>query len=292
MIESKFKELVDIVRRLRVECPWDREQTNDSIKAATIEEAYEVVESIDNKDYEDLKKELGDLLLHVIFHSIIAEENDNFKLEDVITSIKEKLIRRHPHVFGDVVVENSEHVKRNWESIKLKEGRKSVLDGVPEIMPALQRAYRIQEKASKVGFDWNKKEDIWKKVVEEIEEMHKAEISAEGRSASSGKDQKSQPEAERQKAEKVIAKDGSDSGRKNEVNEELENEIGDVFFALVNYARFLKINPENALRKTISKFIKRFNYIEKKLEKNGKKIDESKLEEMDAYWNESKRIFS
>ena len=259
MIESKFKELVDIVRKLRVECPWDREQTNDSIKAATIEEAYEVVESIDNKDYDELKKELGDLLLHVIFHSVIAEEGNNFELEDVITSIKEKLIRRHPHVFGDVVVENSEHVKKNWESIKLKEGRNSVLDGVPEIMPALQRAYRLQEKASKVGFDWNNKEDIWKKVVEEIEEMHREEV----------KSQKS----------KV----------KDEVNEELENEIGDVFFALVNYARFLKINPENALRKTNSKFIKRFNYIEKKLKENGKNINESNLEEMDVYWNESKK---
>ena len=262
MIESKFKELVDIVRKLRVECPWDREQTNDSIKAATIEEAYEVVESIDNKDYDELKKELGDLLLHVIFHSVIAEEGNNFELEDVITSIKEKLIRRHPHVFGDVVVENSEHVKKNWESIKLKEGRNSVLDGVPEIMPALQRAYRLQEKASKVGFDWNNKEDIWKKVVEEIEEMHREEV----------KSQKS----------KV----------KDEVNEELENEIGDVFFALVNYARFLKINPENALRKTNSKFIKRFNYIEKKLKENGKNINESNLEEMDVYWNESKKINS
>ena len=259
MIESKFKELVDIMRKLRVECPWDREQTNDSIKAATIEEAYEVVESIDNKDYDELKKELGDLLLHVIFHSVIAEEGNNFELEDVITSIKEKLIRRHPHVFGDVVVENSEHVKKNWESIKLKEGRNSVLDGVPEIMPALQRAYRLQEKASKVGFDWNNKEDIWKKVVEEIEEMHREEV----------KSQKS----------KV----------KDEVNEELENEIGDVFFALVNYARFLKINPENALRKTNSKFIKRFNYIEKKLKENGKNINESNLEEMDVYWNESKK---
>jgi len=258
MIESKFKELVDIVRKLRVECPWDKEQTNDSIKAATIEEAYEVVESIDNKDYDELKKELGDLLLHVIFHSVIAEEDNNFKLEDVITSIREKLIRRHPHVFGDVVVENAEHVKKNWESIKLKEGRKSVLDGVPEIMPALQRAYRLQEKASKVGFDWNNKEDIWKKVVEEIEEMNAEEV----------KSQKS----------KV----------KNEENEKLEDEIGDVFFALVNYARFLKINPENALRKTNKKFINRFNYIEKKLEENGKKIIESNLEEMDAYWNESK----
>ena len=280
MIESKFKELVDIVRKLRVECPWDREQTNDSIKAATIEEAYEVVESIDNKDFDELKKELGDLLLHVIFHSVIAEEDDYFELGDVIDSIKEKLVRRHPHVFGDVVVENSEHVKKNWESIKLKEGRKSVLEGVPEIMPALQRAYRLQEKASKVGFDWNNKDDIWNKVVEEIEEMHREEVSADGRSASGGKSQKSQLEADQLKAEKV----------KNEVNEKLEDEIGDVFFALVNYARFLKINPENALRKTNRKFINRFNYIEKKLEENGKKINESNLEEMDVYWNESKRV--
>ena len=280
MIESKFKELVDIVRKLRVECPWDREQTNDSIKAATIEEAYEVVESIDNKDFDELKKELGDLLLHVIFHSVIAEEDDYFELGDVIDSIKEKLIRRHPHVFGDVVVENSEHVKKNWESIKLKEGRKSVLEGVPEIMPALQRAFRLQEKASKVGFDWNNKDDIWKKVVEEIEEMHREEVSADGRSASGGKSQKSQLEADQLKAEKV----------KNEVNEKLEDEIGDVFFALVNYARFLKINPENALRKTNRKFINRFNYIEKRLEENGKKINESNLEEMDVYWNESKKF--
>ena len=280
MIESKFKELVDIVRKLRVECPWDREQTNDSIKAATIEEAYEVVESIDNEDFDELKKELGDLLLHVIFHSVIAEEDDYFELGDVIDSIKEKLVRRHPHVFGDVVVENSEHVKKNWESIKLKEGRKSVLEGVPEIMPALQRAFRLQEKASKVGFDWNNKDDIWNKVVEEIEEMHREEVSADGRSASGGKSQKSQLEADQLKAEKV----------KNEVNEKLEDEIGDVFFALVNYARFLKINPENALRKTNRKFINRFNYIEKKLEENGKKINESNLEEMDVYWNESKRV--
>ncbi len=259
MIESKFNELVDIVRKLRVECPWDREQTNDSIKAATIEEAYEVVESIDNKDYDELKKELGDLLLHVIFHSVIAEEENNFNLEEVIVAIKEKLIRRHPHVFGDVVVENADHVKRNWESIKLKEGRESLLDGVPEIMPALQRASRLQEKASKVGFDWDNKEDIWNKVIEEIEEM--------------------QEEVKNQKS-KV----------KNEVNEELENEIGDVFFALVNYSRFLKINPENALRKTNTKFIKRFNYIEKRLKENGKKINESNLKEMDTYWNESKKV--
>jgi nucleoside triphosphate diphosphatase len=244
--------LVGIVRKLRVECPWDREQTNDSIKAATIEEAYEVVESIDNKDYEELKKELGDLLLHVIFHSVIAEEGNNFKLEEVIDSLKEKLIRRHPHVFGDVVVENSEHVKRNWETIKLKEGRDSILEGVPQIMPALQRAYRLQEKASKIGFDWNNKEDVWGKVEEELLEIKDAI---------------------------------------NENNdEELENEFGDLFFSLVNYSRFLKINPENALRKTNSKFIKRFNYIEKKLKENGKNINESNLDEMDGYWNESKKV--
>jgi nucleoside triphosphate diphosphatase len=252
MIESNFKELVDIVRKLRVECPWDREQTNDSIKAATIEEAYEVVESIDNKDYDELKKELGDLLLHVIFHSIIAEEGNNFKLEEVIASVKEKLIRRHPHVFGDVVVENSEHVKRNWEVIKLKEGRDSILDGVPQIMPALQRAYRLQEKASKVGFDWNNKEDVWSKVEEELLEI-------------------------------------KDAINENNV-EELEKEFGDLFFSLVNFSRFLKINPENALRKTNNKFIKRFNYIEKRLKESGKNINESNLEEMDGYWNESKNL--
>ncbi len=250
MIERKFGELVAIMRKLRVECPWDREQTNDSIKAATIEEAYEVVESIDNNDYDELKKELGDLLLHIVFHSIIAEEKEKFKLEDVIESIKEKLIRRHPHVFGETVVNDSNDVKKNWEVIKMKEGRDSVLEGVPEKLPSLQRAHRLQEKAAKVGFDWEKKEDVWKKVIEEIEEMHISE--------------------------------------KEETHEELENEIGDVFFAMVNYARFLNVNPENALRRTNKKFIKRFNYVEKKVAESGRKITESNLEEMDKYWNESK----
>jgi len=175
MIGNKFEEFTGIVKRLRKECPWDKEQTNDSIKAATIEEAYEVIEAIDNKDYNELKKELGDLLLHVIFHSTIAEESNHFKLDDVIDSIQEKLIRRHPHVFGNVEVTGVEHVKKNWEAIKIKEGRKSVIDGVPVNLPALQRAHRLQEKAAKVGFDWEKKEDVWKKVIEEIEEMHEIE---------------------------------------------------------------------------------------------------------------------
>lgn len=253
MIDGKFNEFVEIVKRLRVECPWDREQTNDSIKDATIEEAYEVVQAIDDKDYDELRKELGDLLLHVVFHSLIAEKEKQFTLDEVIEGIKEKMIRRHPHVFGNVEVENTGEVLKNWEAIKLGEkGRTSVLDGVPEHLPSLQRAYRLQEKASKVGFDWPAKEDVWKKVIEEIEEMRECE---------------------------------------NESSfEHLEEEVGDVFFALVNYARFLKVHPENALRKTNRKFINRFNYVEKRVNEEGRKITESNLEEMDKYWEESKKV--
>jgi MazG family protein len=252
MTGSKFNEFVQIVERLRIECPWDKEQTNDTIKAATIEEAYEVVEAIDNKDYDELRKELGDLLLHVVFHTVIAEESNHFKIDDVIESIQEKLIRRHPHVFGDKEVSGAEEVKTNWEEIKLSEGRTNLLDGMPPLLPALQLAHRIQEKVSKVGFDWEKKEDVWKKVIEEIEEMHRSE------------------------------KDGT--------HDELEGEIGDVIFALVNYARFLRINPENALRKTNKKFIKRFGYVEKKITESGRKLSESTLKEMDILWEESKKI--
>ncbi len=262
MTESKFTDFVQIVKRLRKECPWDREQTNDSIKANTIEEAYEVVEAIDQKDYEELKKELGDLLLHVVFHTQIAEENGYFKIDEVIDSIKEKLIRRHPHVFGDVIVTDSNEVKKNWEEIKLGEGRESVLEGVPFNLPALQRAHRLQEKAAKVGFDWEKKEDVWKKVIEEIEEMHEIE------------NLKSQ-----------ILNINNEA-----LQLKLEKEVGDVFFAMVNYARFLGINPEDALRRTNEKFINRFNYVQKKVKETGKAINESNLEEMDKYWNESKKL--
>jgi len=252
MTDSKFNEFVQIVKRLRKECPWDKEQTNDSIKAATIEEAYEVVDAIDNKDYDELRKELGDLLLHVVFHTVIAEESNHFKIDDVIDSIQEKLIRRHPHVFGDTKVSGSGEILKNWEEIKLSEGRANLLDGMPPLLPALQRAHRIQEKVSKVGFDWERKEDVWKKVVEEIEEMHQSEIEG--------------------------------------THDELEGEVGDVFFALVNYARFLGVNPENALRKTNKKFIKRFGYLEEKITESGRKLSESTLEEMDKYWEESKNI--
>ncbi|HAB50584.1 MAG: nucleoside triphosphate pyrophosphohydrolase [Ignavibacteria bacterium RIFOXYB2_FULL_35_12] len=263
MTSTKFNEFVDIVKRLRNECPWDREQTNDSIKHATLEEAHEVVEAIDNSDDDELKKELGDLLLHVVFHTVIAEGSGKFTLDEVIDSITEKLIRRHPHVFGNEKVTDAEHVKKNWETIKLQEGRDSVLEGVPENLPALQKAHRLQEKAAKVGFDWEKKSDVWKKVIEEIEEMH---------------------EIEQVKSQM--------SNVKSKINEMLESEVGDVFFALVNYARFLGINPENALRKTNRKFIERFKFVEKKIIASGKSLNESTLAEMDKYWNESKQLFS
>jgi len=253
MTGTKFQELCNIMAKLRIECPWDREQTHDSIKANTLEEAYEAVEAIDLKNYLELKSELGDLLLHILFHSVIAEESGNFNIDDVIDAISDKLIRRHPHVFGDISVNGTKEVLKNWEEIKLTEGRNSVLEGVPKNFPGLARAYRLQEKASKVGFDWNKKEDVWKKVNEEIEEMHEIELAGDPN--------------------------------------ELEKEIGDVFFALTNYARFLGINPENALRRTNEKFIARFNYIEEKIKESGRTIGESNLEEMDRFWEESKTKF-
>jgi len=251
-MKDKFEEFVEIVRRLRKECPWDRVQTFDSIKASTIEEVYEAVEAIDNKDFEELKLELGDLLLHVVLYSIMAEEGSKFKLEDVLQGEIDKLIRRHPHVFGDIELNSADEVKTSWEKIKFKEGRESVLDGVPNQLPSLQRAYRLQEKAAKVGFDWSKKEDVWDKVVEELNEL-------------------------------------KDTFEKND-NDRIEEELGDFLFALVNYSRFHKINPENALRRTNEKFVRRFQYIEEKLKENKKSILTSNLEEMDHYWNEIKSI--
>lgn len=250
MTGEKFEKLWDIMKLLRKECPWDKEQTHDSIKAATLEETHEVIEAIDLKDYSELKTELGDLLLHIVFHSAIAEDNKTFTLDDVIDSITEKLIRRHPHVFADTKVNGTKEVLKNWEEIKLTEGRESVLDGVPKNLPGLARAFRLQEKASKVGFDWEKKEDVWKKVIEEVEEMHEME--------------------------RVGDKD------------KLEAELGDVFFAMTNYARFLGINPENAIRRTNEKFIARFQYIEGKVKESGRNIYDSNLQEMDKYWEESK----
>lgn len=253
MKKDKFNELIDVMYKLRKECPWDKVQTHDSIKSATMEEAYEVINAIDEKDFKELKGELGDLLLHIVFHSVIAEEAGHFNIDDVIEGITSKLIRRHTHIFGGVKVNSNSDIERNWETIKLEEeGRESILDGVPLNMPGLHRAFRLQQKASKVGFDWNKKEDVWEKVTEEISEVKEAE-------------------------------------RKNDLDE-IENELGDLFFSLINYSRFLGVNPENALRKSTNKFVKRFRYIEEKLKESGKKITESNLEEMDKFWDESKNV--
>ncbi len=251
MSGEKFENLMKIMYRLRKECPWDQEQTHESIKSASLEEVYELIEAIDEKNYEEIKAELGDILLHIVFHSVIAEEENNFTINDVIDSISEKLVRRHPHVFGDVNVKDSSEIMKNWEMIKLSEGRNSVLEGVPKQLPGLHRAFRLQEKASKVGFDWDKKELAWDKFEEEIGEFQSIEKS-------------------------------------NDKNE-IEKEAGDVIFAFVNYLRFLGINPENALRLTNEKFIKRFNFIEDKLKKKGTEIGNSNLEEMDKYWEESKK---
>lgn len=253
MLENKFKEFVSIVKRLRKDCPWDREQTNESIKAATLEEAYEVVHAIDDNDDTELKTELGDLFFHVILHAEIAEEDQRFSLNDVIDSISQKLIRRHPHVFGDVSINGTADVLRNWETIKLEEGRKSLLDGLPSAMPALLRAFRAQEKAAKVGFDWTNKEEVWEKVEEEIAEL-----------------------------ETEVAHGSQDK---------IEEEFGDLLFALTNYSRFLKINPENALRLATKKFEKRFRFIEEELEKKNRKITESNLDEMNELWEKSKSKF-
>ncbi len=250
-MKNSFEEFEAIVRRLRLDCPWDRQQTHESIKHHMIEETYEAVEAIDEQDWDGLREELGDLALHIVLQSVIAEERGEFSLPEVFERSSEKLKRRHPHVFGDSTVENAEEVKQNWEKIKMTEGRDSILKGIPKELPALLRAYRVQERASKVGFDWDKREDVWKKVVEETDELHKEIASG---------------------------------------NQELiDNEFGDLLFALVNYARFVKVNPELALRKTITKFTERFQYIERRLLEQGKDIHSVGLKEMDALWDEAKK---
>jgi len=242
MTENKFIELVEIIKRLRKECPWDSKQTNDSIKDATLEEAYETVEAIDNKDWEELKFELGDLLLHVIFHSIMADENKYFSLDEVIEGIKDKLIRRHPHVFGDKQVDNDEDVKVNWEAIKKTEGRTKVLDGIPKNLPAIQKSHRLQDKASKAGFNLNSSDDSMSKLIMNLDKITK------------------------------------DFNNKN--YDEVEDEVGELFFNLINYFRILKINPENALRGYNDKFIKKVGLIEDKLSEEGKVIYDMKSEEL------------
>lgn len=248
---KEFDEFVNIVKRLRKECPWDKIQTHLSLRRCLLEETYETLEAIDENNMNELKKELGDLLLQVIFHTNIAEEENTFSLKEVIELETKKLIDRHPHVFGDVKVSGSEEVKRNWEKLKKNEGRKSVIDGIPEELPALLKAYRIQEKASKVGFDWKDESPVYEKIIEEINEL-------------------------------------KENIQENKSSDEIESEFGDVLFSIVNYCRFHKINPEDALRKTIRKFKGRFHKIEEYAKENSIELESMSLEEMDEIWNKAK----
>lgn len=250
-LNEEFADYVAVVRRLRIDCPWDREQTHRSLKYHLIEEAYEAAETIDHDDLDHLRDELGDLLLHVTLHAVIAEETHAFDLVEVLRRNKEKLIRRHPHVFGDKSFATPEEVKQNWERTKMSEGRRSVTDGLPLALPSLVRAYRLQDKVSKVGFDWKDKKDVWKKVEEEIGELHAAEKSG--------------------------------------TQEQIEDEFGDVLFALVNYARFIKVVPEEALRGTIEKFVARFRAVEDTLRGSGRSPEQASLEEMDQIWESIKQ---
>ena len=248
-----FQRLLNIMDDLRAQCPWDKKQTMQSLRHLTIEETYELGDAILDNDLQEVKKELGDLLLHIVFYAKIGSETGDFDIADVANGVCEKLIIRHPHIYGDVKVDDEEDVKRNWEKIKLKEGNKSVLGGVPKSLPALVKASRIQDKAAGVGFDWDNIDDVFAKVKEEIEELH-AEVKAQKHTA-------------------------------------IEAEFGDVLFSLINYARFLKVNPEDALERTNKKFIARFQYLERKASESGKSLRNMTLAEMEAYWQEAKGVF-
>ncbi|MBA9075291.1 XTP/dITP diphosphohydrolase [Flavobacterium gossypii] len=247
-----FGRLLDIMDDLREKCPWDKKQTLQTLRHLTIEETYELGDAILDNDLQEIKKELGDVLLHIVFYAKIGSETNDFDIADVCNEICEKLIHRHPHIYGDVVVEDEEEVKQNWEKLKLKEGKKSVLEGVPKSLPALVKASRIQDKVKGVGFDWEELHQVWDKVEEEIQEFQE-EI-------------------------------------KNGDQDKIEAEFGDVLFSMINYARFLKINPEDALERTNKKFIKRFQYLESKAGELGKQLSDMTLAEMDVFWNEAKKL--
>lgn len=254
---SAFERLLAIMDDLRAKCPWDKKQTLESLRHLTIEETYELSDAILEGNSSEIRKELGDLMLHLVFYAKIGSETNDFTITDVLNGICEKLINRHPHIYSDVVAETEEQVKQNWEQIKLKEGNKSVLGGVPTSLPALIKASRIQEKARGVGFDWEEKKQVWEKVEEELQEF---------------------------KNEFNVADD------KTIDQEKAEGEFGDLIFSLINYARFLNINPEDALEKTNKKFIKRFKYLEAKATDLGKSLKDMTLAEMDVFWNEAKKL--
>lgn len=250
-----FDRLLTIMDELRLQCPWDKKQTLESLRHLTIEEVYELGDAILDNDLEELKKELGDVLLHIVFYAKIGSEKKAFDIADIANSISDKLIHRHPHIYGDVKVKDAEEVNKNWEKIKLQEGkgRKSVLEGVPKSLPALVKANRIQDKVAGVGFDWEEPQQVWGKVQEELTELNE-EIKAGNQ-------------------------------------ENIEKEFGDVLFSMINYARFIKVNPENALEKTNKKFINRFQYLEEKARESGKELSDMSLTEMDVFWEESKQFF-
>lgn len=248
-----FDRLLTIMDELRLNCPWDKKQTIESLRHLTIEETYELSDAILENDLDEVKKELGDIMLHMVFYARIADELKRFDISEVLHSICDKLVHRHPHIYGDVDAEDEEAVKQNWEKIKLKEkGNQSVLGGVPKSLPALVKAMRIQEKARGVGFDWDNKDQVWEKVQEELGEF-KAEVD-----------------------------------QANVSKEKMQDEFGDLLFSLINYARFIDINPQEALEKTNKKFIKRFQYLEKESAKDGKSIADMSLDEMNTYWNRAK----
>ena len=247
-----FDRLLTIMDELREQCPWDQKQTMETLRPLTIEETYELGDAILDNDLEEVKGELGDLLLHIVFYAKIGSETGTFDIADVSNEICEKLISRHPHIYADVTVTDEKQVKQNWENLKLKEGKKSVLEGVPKSLPALVKASRIQEKVAGVGFDWEHSDQVWDKVEEEIGEL-KEEI-------------------------------------KNNNQDAIEDEFGDVLFSLINYARFLNINPDNALERTNKKFVKRFKYLEKKAKGLQKSLSDMTLAEMDVYWEEAKNL--
>jgi XTP/dITP diphosphohydrolase len=250
---AAFKELLDIMDDLREKCPWDRKQTLESLRHLTIEETYELADAILDNDLDEIKNELGDLMLHIVFYARIGREKGAFDIADVLDNINRKLVNRHPHIYGDVKVDNAEQVKENWEKIKLREGRKKVLSGVPVSLPAMIKAYRIQDKARGVGFDWEHPEQVWDKVMEELGEL-KAEVEG-----------------------------GGDHSR-------VEQEFGDLLFALINYSRFIHVNPESALERTNKKFIRRFEHLEKGARDAGKDMKKMNLDEMDHFWNEAKGL--
>jgi len=245
--------LLDIMDDLRAQCPWDQKQTFETLRHLTIEETYELGDAVLDNDLNEIKKELGDLLLHIVFYAKIGSEQNAFDMADIANAISDKLVIRHPHIYSDVKVENADDVAQNWEQIKLKEGKKSVLEGVPKSLPALVKALRIQDKVAGIGFDWENRDQVWEKVQEELTELQ-VEVQ-------------------------------------NNNQERKESEFGDVLFALINYARFIDVNPENALENTNKKFIKRFQLMEINITQDGKKIHEMNLQELDIYWNATKQIF-